>query len=273
MAVELGVLLGQRDGAQSFEYQGSWQLGTTQCSLGFTAALVHSSARGLKLQVFSGASGQLRYDYAAVNDAYARWFTAVDSRALVALLWACCDDPASSGKFSAVWTGGVTQPVAYAAALQPYRLDVPVSSAGSLRLDLQVSAGSLGAAGVNLYVDDVTVYVDAWQPPVEPGFHDDAALSLAQHQTATGRYAEYAWSSSGVWKFTAVPVPSSWADVVNGWHRGGLPVLLNRDTTDPTQRFVTWLSGQPPAVTVKHPYFNQSELSFQLQALRGGLSF
>ena len=75
--IELGVLLGQQGGAQSFESVGSWALiGAGTASRYLQATDVHSSAGGIRLEVYStGGSGRfpiLQYDHRQGNDAYER---------------------------------------------------------------------------------------------------------------------------------------------------------------------------------------------------------
>lgn len=269
MTIELGILLGQYGGPQSFEAPGSWQLAGA-ASLHVAQALVHSSPGGGWLAVASAAAGgSLSYSYAAADDAYARWSPDVATHALVALLWAAVDRATDSGALVVTLAGVGSTPIGYGGgALLPWRLTASAVSGGPVALAFgwAAAAGSRG-----LYLDDVTTYVDPLTVMPLLGALDQGTLAVARHQTSA-RVAEWPWAYQDEFALATPEVPSSWADLANRWWRGGRPLLLNRDTADPARRYVALLRQQP-APKLAYPYFNQSPLALKLTALAEGLNF
>ena len=262
---ELGLLLGAYGGAQSGESVGSWALTGTCASLSTQATDVHSSPGGLRVRAFSGASGQLRYDYGAADDAGARASLDVSTHAVVALLWALVDD----GKLvaTATWSSA-SAVVASRGALALYRLDAQASS--NWRLDIALAAGSLGAAGVNLYLDDVTVAVDNFRVPLDPTTLRQGAVEAAQHVTLGGRLAEFVWHRRGGWSAVYRAAPSSLVDLANRWHAEGRPLLWAPDSQ---QRYMAALCTGQPAAGPTPPYFGASDLTLLLQHYSNGMVF
>ena len=262
---ELGLLLGAYGGAQSGEQVGSWALTGACASLLTQGTDVHSSPQGLWVRAFSGATGQLRYDYGAAGDAGARASPDVSTHTVVVLLWARVDD----GKLVATATWSPANVVVASwGALALYRLDAQASS--NWRLDLALAAGSLGAAGVNLYLDDVTVAVDNFRVPLDPATLRQGALEAAQHVTLGGRAAEYPWHRRGAWTAVYRAAPSSLTDLANRWHAEGRPLLWAPNSQE---RYVAGLVSGQPAARPTPPYFGASDLTLLLQHYANDLVF
>jgi hypothetical protein len=271
MAVELGVLLGAYGGGQSFENVGSWAAATTQCSLSLQASDVHSSGSGGRLQVFSGATGSVRYDYAQADDAYARWNLDVTTHRVVGYGWARVDATVWSGRFTAVFTAG-SVPIPQADTLQPIRIEAQTCSGAAGALGFQVPGGLTGSG--TLYMDDMLVAADVLDLQATWDTQQLRQGLLAQHSTLGGRDAFYAWHERPRFSLPLPAVPSSAMDVLNRWWREAWPLLFVFDSSDTSARFVVRIAGsEPPAKTVRYPYFDQGQVVLTLEGLHGGLDF
>lgn len=276
MAIEIGALLGQPAGGQSFENVSSWAV-TGQCSLftqAATLSLVHSSATGAWLKVYSaGAPGKLSYGYGQGNDAYFVWNSAVNTHGVSVMGWAAMDRAATSGMVTAVFTGGTSVPIPYAITLQPFRIDAPaVISGQALALDFQIMSGMTGSGG--LFIDDLLVSVDWFQ--IGPDFSSKRQFQLGrvQHTTYGGREAMYNWFLRPAFLLPCPTVPGSLADVLNNWWQMGTELSLTMDSSNSEARYVVRLGGQlPPATGFRSPYFNVQPVTLNVQGLHGSLDF
>jgi len=104
MNVEIGIVLGQYGGSQSFESLSSWDNQITGSSLSIVTTNVHSSNKALELTINSGNSGSMTYDYGFNNDLYDRWYSDVTTHRTVSYFWARIDTAANSGMVSAVFS-------------------------------------------------------------------------------------------------------------------------------------------------------------------------
>jgi hypothetical protein len=271
MSVELGVLLGQTGGAQSFENVGSWSLATLQCSLALQSTDVHSSGGGARLQVFSGAAGALRYDYLAPDDALARWCSDATTHRIVAQGWTRLDVAAWSGQVS-VAIGSASLGLSAGAALAPFRLETVAASGDPLRLEFRPGAGLQGSGA--LYIDDVLVTADAVTLLPDWGLTQRRTLAATRNGTLGGREGVLVW---GEHSRHAVPlhyVPSSVTDRLRGWWRAGVPLLFTLDTSNAEAQWPARIGGSTgPLGSPSRPYWNAWEGTLLLEGLCGGLDF
>lgn len=271
MSVELGVLLGQTGGAQSFENVGSWSLATQQCSLALQATDVHSSAGGAQLQVFSGAAGALRYDYLAPDDALARWCGGAAAHRIVAQGWTRLDVAAWSGQVS-VAIGSASLGLSAGAGLTPFRLEAFVASGDPLRLEFRPGAGLQGSGA--LYVDDVLVTADA--VPLAPDWTliQRRTLAVARSGTLGGRKGVLVWGERSRHAVPLHYVTSSLTDRLRGWWRSGAPLLFTLDTSNAEAQWPVRIGGTTgPLAAPSRPYWNAWDGTLLLEGLCGGLDF
>ncbi len=271
MSAELGVLLGQMGGTQSFEDVGSWKAATLQCSFSLQSTDVHSSARGARLQVFSGASGVLRYDYFAEDDALARWAIGATAHRIVAQGWARIDVAAWSGQVS-VAIGSASVSVPTAESLVPFRLDTIVPSSGPLQLTFQL-ATSLQGSG-SLYVDDVLVTADALALAPDWALNQRRTLALGRHGTLGGADRVSLWGERPRLDVPLYYAPSSVTDCLRSWWRAGLPLLFTLDPAVAETQWPVRIGGTTaPLGSPSRPYWNAWEGVVPLEGLTGGLDF
>lgn len=271
MSVEIGVLLGQPGGTQSFEDVGSWNLSASQCSLALQTTDVHSSARGAVLTVFSGASGLLGYDYLAANDALARWDPGVGSHRIVAQGWARMGTAAWSGQVSAA-IGGAALPLAYAPALQPFRLETTVGSGDPLRLEFRLGAGLMGSGAV--YLDDVLVTADGVTLGVDWAVKLRRTLPAGRHTTLGGRDSALAWGERPRLEVPLRYVSAAGTDRIRRWWSAAWPLLFTLDTSDALAQWPVRLGGaSAPLGTPSPPYWTAWQGSLLLEGLSQGLDF
>ncbi len=271
MSAELGVLLGQTGGTQSFEDVGSWSAATQQCSFSLQTTDVHSSARGARLQVFSGAAGALRYDFLAPDDALARWSGSAAAHRIVAQGWARLDAAAWSGQVS-VTIGGASQGVQAGSALLPFRLETVVDSGDPLRLEFRPASGLVGSG--TLYVDDVLVTADGL--PLSPDWTltQRRTLALARHATLGGRDSVLLWGERPRLEVPLRYVPGSSADRIRGWWCAGVPLLFTLDTSNAEAQWPVRLGGgTAPLGSPNAPYWDAWGGTLVLEGLTGGLDF
>lgn len=274
MAIEIGVLLGAPGGGQSFENVGSWAVFSGVSSLALQASDVHSSGQGGLLTVASGTalgSRALSYPYAA--DFLACASPDVTTHTAVALAWARLDRAASSGGLALVWSGGTAVPIPYATGVQPLRLDVSnLASGQALALDVQVLSATVSSLGV--YLDDVTVYADPFNPGADIESSARAeAIMLAREATLGGFDIVYPWATRPRWTLAIPSLPSSLARMVNRWSAQSRTLLYNADTSDSAARGLVRLGGDPPAHKLRTPYTDVAPLALTLEGLSGDLVF
>jgi hypothetical protein len=271
MSVELGVLLGQTGGAQSFDNVGSWSVATQQCSFALQATDVHSSAGGARLHVFSGATGALGYDYLTPDDALARWSGSAAAHRIVAQGWARLDSAAWSGQVT-VSIGSASLGLPAGAGLIPYRLETVVASGDPLRLEFRPGAGLQGSGA--LYVDDVLVTADAVTLTPDWALIQRRTLVVARHGTLGGREGVLVWGERSRHAVPVRYVPSSLTDRLRTWWRGGAPLLFTLDTANAEAQWPVRIGGgTAPLAGPSRPYWNAWEGTLLLEGLCGGLDF
>lgn len=275
MAMELGCLLGAYGGPQSFEAVGSWALQSAQSSFSVGAgSQVHSSAKRGALEVWSSAGGQvpaLRYDYGAADDAFARWSADVTTHRIVVHAWAAHAIAANSGQAFARLAQVDSAPIPYAALPQALRLEANVVSGDPVQLDWMRwdIAGSGG-----LYLDDVLAAVDVLTLNPADGVREGMRQRAARHLTPGGVYRQYLWHNVPTWEIPLHAVPSSAADLINGWWREARDLAFTFDSSDTEQTWaVRLINGEAPFSQFELPHWDRQRGTLRLQALGGGLSF
>lgn len=273
MAVELGALIGAPAGGQSFENLSSWS-NTGQTSLFLQSTDVHSSVNGARLEVYSaGAPGKLTYGYGQVDDLFAKWAPDVTTHALKVEGWARMGSAATSGMVTAVYTGGTSVPIPFAATLQYFRIDAPaVISGQALALDFQVMSGMVGSGG--LFLDDILVSIDNMALAVDYSYQQARQIGRISHMTVGGREAMYNWFTRPRFQLPMTFMPGSQADILNRWWANGFNLCFCLNTSDSEARWTGRAGGgSPPAQGFRAPYFNVQPAAIQLEGLSGDLVF
>lgn len=161
----------------------------------------------------------------------------------------------------------------YAAGVQPLRLDAPaVVSGQALALDFQVASAVTGSLG--LYVDDVTVVLDA----INPGADLDRSVQAeeqhaARSTTLGGADTVWAWAQRPRFTLPAPYLPASAASLLNGWARNTFNLLLSLDTSDPAARVLVRVGGAPPATRPRQGYADAFTVPLALEGISEDLVF
>lgn len=275
---ELGVLLGEYGGGQSFEHVSSWSKLLDQCSVSFGVTTnVHSSPSGLRVEVYSHGftTDGLFYDYDVPGDAQSRWSPAVNTHNIVSYVWARIDTAAHSGDTIFTLGTAVGETVAYiphADTLQRTRLTNNVTSGDSLtRADFEFT---LSQNSYSFYADDLLVAADVIT------LHPDRDVTRAPQQIRSDAYGlggtvlSYRWGEEHRFTLQVRYMPSSEKDLINRWWANGFPLLFTFDGSDTSQTFVTVLEGiGAPFTHLMRPYPDLWEGTLRLRALTGGLVF
>ncbi|MDH4247891.1 MAG: hypothetical protein OEW39_08745 [Deltaproteobacteria bacterium] len=282
----LGCLLGQYNGAQSFDVASSalttavssWTKYHAQSSIYLQTAVVHSSGQGIRCEVYSTGTAQtvLTYDYAAANDLYGRWFTEVVTHAIHYKGWVRAD--ANSGTAIIIGEAGSANlnlfPVPQSTTLQPFaRLSHVYSSGPYKEFTVHINAALSNSMAV--YVDDVLTTIDPITLYPEWSLTEQARLIQARHRTLGGKEHVYTWG-----KYFAYEVPlrflsDSHAALINWWWENQFHLLFTLDTSDSESSFIVRIANdrQPIGGRVK-PYVDLWQGVLQLESVHDArLSF
>ena len=273
--IELGVLLGQYDGAQSFEQVGSWSVGAYPLTTQTTN--VHSSSTGGKIIVPNSTAPVevTQYNYAAANDGYLKWSSEVSSHRFITYAWARLDVATESGHISWVGpTGALTTPkISYATTLQRYRLETFTSSTTNPAWAFQVNATN--ANTYQLFLDDLVNAVDVIDLDTAGwDVRGERAQSKVVH-TALGKAAiEHHWGDWGKWELPVQYLPDSHMILLNRWWANGWNLLFSLDTSDTAQQYICRIANtESPITQLQPPYPDLWQGRIILEAVTNGLSF
>ncbi|MDH4249041.1 MAG: hypothetical protein OEW39_14650 [Deltaproteobacteria bacterium] len=283
----LGCLLGQYDGAQSFDVASkalttlvnSWIKFGPQSSAYFQSSAVHSSGQGIRCEAYSNATGQalLSYDHATANDLYARWSPDVTTHAIRYQGWVYADANSGVAVVLADEGPGVGFLVKYipqGTQLSPYLAQTHIYSFTSLvGQNIYVVPGVTNSMAV--YWDDVLTTIDPITLYPEWSFTEQARLIQARHRTLGGREHVYTWG-----KYFAYEVPlrflsTSHAALINWWWSNQFHLLFTLDTSDSESNFIVRIANdrQPIGGRVK-PYVDLWQGVLQLESVHDArLSF
>lgn len=271
MSYEIGILLGQYAGSQSFESVGSWDNQITQSSLSIQSTYVHSSALAGELQINSGSTGSLSYDYGKNNDLYDRWYTDITTHSLVVYFWAKVDTAANSGQVSAVFSNDST-PIGYSADFQRYRLETSITSGTSSKLDFKATTGI--TSSFNCYIDDIVAAVDVVKFNPDWDLQRLRNQNVARHTTLQGRESAYSWGEFREWALRLSHVNDIESSVINGWWRNARNLYVTFNTSDTNDMYIVRLANATnPFTGVQRPYVDHSNAVLSLQTLHYSLDY
>lgn len=290
--MRLGCLLGSYDRAQSFDVRSaaiaggvnSWAM-TGQCSWFFVgcgaSTHVHSSAQGLRIDVFSRAGSEpvLSYDYGHAGDAFARWFPEVETHALEASAWLLASPAPSSGslRFQLAAQTEAFAPLAGAQygvdALRFHHLETTVHSAAGAgpRVALHIPAGTAIHSQTTLLVDDVLTAVDPIALHPEWSFEERSQLLRAQHRTRAGHLHTLVWEKYFAWSLPLRFLSDSHAALIEWWWERQSALLLTLDSSDSESRLIVRIANDKvPIGRRMRPYGNRWEGTLELESLTTG---
>jgi hypothetical protein len=246
-------------------------LQTTQSSLTVQSSNVHSSFNAGKLQISSGANGNLVYDYGFGNDLHDRWYSDVTTHKIVSYFWARIDTAGNSGDVTAVFSGQ-SVPIAHSDTFQRYRLEANITSATNSSLDFQVS--SYSGSDFNLYVDDVLTSVDGIEIFPNWNFAQLANQNMGIHTTLQGREAAYLWGQYGEWSVELSHMNDIQTAAINQWWRKNRNLCFTYNSSDTSNMFVVRMANTVnPFTGVVRPYQDYATGVLKLQTLRYSLDF
>ena len=271
MAYELGILLGEYAGSQSFENVGSWDLQTTQSSLTLETTNTHSSTQNANILVSSGANGALSYNYAANNDLYDRWFTGVTTHTVVTYFWGRASASANSGDVTAV-SSSDSVPIAFSNSLDRYRLETQITSETGISLDFDVT--SFTGADFNYYIDDVVNAVDVIELHPDLSFNELANQNVALHTSLKGRETAFLWGQYGAWDVPLTHVNDLQASLMNQWWRDSRNLYFTFNTSDTNNMFIVRIVNETnPFISVSRPYNNYFAGTLKLETVHYSLDY
>lgn len=289
--ITLGCLLGQYDKAQSFDVASapittavnSWRKVNAQSSADFALVQPHSSSQTLNTYVFSGGDPIVyEYIHGTGNDAYARWFTEIDTHAVRSRAWVTDQTNATSGFVSFKLnfaTGEVAYPIAESGARVAIVLDTNVASHSAgpplIRIEKPTAINSIGVDGVRVIIDDVITEIDPIPLHPEWGFRDRMDREREIQRTRGGDLHTWKWPTFGGW---TVPLPyltDSHAALINWWWEQDLALAFTLNTSDAeTVHLVKITNDRRPIDSLVKPYHNIWKGTLTLETLtKGGLVF
>ena len=279
----LGCLLGQDDGAQSFEVASaanptniqSWTLSPGGTTRFFEAAEVHSSAQAYKVITTSYGVGRVvaQYQHSFSNDLLGRAFPDVNTHRHDVDFWARVATTAESGQFYQDFFLGVPKFIPYGQTLSNVKASPAYISNNSATYVRFVAQPQVSTA--TLYLDDVLTRVDQITLYPEWSFQEQARLMQSRHRTLGGKAHVYTWG-----KYFAYEVPlrflsTSHAALINWWWERQFQLLFTLDTSDSESSFIVRIANdrQPIGGRVK-PYADLYQGVLQLESVHDGrLSF
>jgi hypothetical protein len=277
----LGCLLGQYDGAQSFDvdsvaitgatFANSWSRSTFANST-FYDVEVHSSDQGIKTDIWSASVFGVIfnfYDYNRSNDYQVRKFSDVISHNVVFDIWARLTK-AFSGSIQVRGVGDNLN-INQSSELEYYRIEGGVSS----------SAG-INAPGIEFYVtsfvDSVTIYIDDVLAQVDPitlypeiSFKEQAQIIKTDHVTRGGERHTHVWGKNFNYSVPLRYISDSHANLINWWWENKFALAFTLDTSESESTYIVRIANnsQPIGKRVK-PYQDKWEGLLQLESIDDG---
>ena len=277
MSIELGALLGQFKGSQSFEQIGSWDdtSSATWVDVNTSTNFVHSSTyAGLTTVINIGGvgGGFLKYNYTASNDVYNRWWFGTGSHNLVSYFWNYLPNAVSSGAVTA-YLNSESALLTVNSEFERYRLQTYMSSADIYELRFDFTTPASGFAHVT-YFDDVLTAIDVIELTPERNLRLRDELFVGDHQTIGGANPSYKWGFNKKWNLPLEYVEENQALLLNQWWQDTRPLLFTWDTSDTTQQFiVTMTNNQTPMTQFNEPYHDNWRGTLELSAFDTSLVF
>lgn len=278
MAIELGVLLGELKGSQSFEQIGSWSAISSAAlvSISSNTTFTHSSFySGLVTALNvggSGLGGAAVYDYTASNDLYNRWWFRTDSHRVVSYFWNYLSPIVSSGGVTA-YLGSESVVLPTDSGFNRYRLETTLDNTDQYKFTLEFTNPNSGFSHVN-YIDDVLTAIDVIDLHPERNLTLNDELFLGEHQTIGGANPSYKWGFNKKWKLPLEYLEENEALLINQWWQDTKPLLFTWDTSDTTAQFiVTMTNNQTPITQFNKPYHDNWRGTLELSAFDTSLVF
>lgn len=274
---ELGCLLGQYDGTQSFTSQGSWDqkfIGGLGGEVIIETTETHSSQSNMALYEHGGNGGiSWEYNYYTNNDYLLKRYSDITTHSVVAYSWSRMDTAAESGKIyiGCPDAGSNRYDIPFSNALNRHRQEGYVSTNSFSCL---IGVGTAITDSCTIYVDDILTAVDWINIYPERSASENYALSKSTHTSLVGKRSTYIWHKSGAWELPIRYMPNSTAQLVNWWWEKNFNLLFTWNSSDTSQTFVTRLVNQGrPFQQLERPYNNEWQGTLQLEAVTLGLEF
>jgi len=269
--IEIGVLLGQLSGSQSFEYVGSWDLSITISSLQLSTTQTHSSNFGAVVQVNSGSNGNLSYDYNSLNDLQQRWTSNVSTHSIVSYFWARTNTAQSSGAVIA-YLNSEAVTIGHSNDLERYRVETLVTSQTGAILSFEVNNYSGNAFELN--IDDILTSVDFVTLDSNWDFADLTNQNLVEHTTLQGRESSYLWGEFGEWRVPLNHLNSLKSSLMNEWWRSSRNLYFSYDIDDLSNMYIVKIANNStPFTKLERPYWNYTSGNLSLQTVETNLAY
>ncbi len=279
MSFELGVLLGEYDGSQSFRDVGSWSNTWSPGSLDVTSGTTNTHSSDSAGVLFNGSTptGALIYGYGNDNDAFARWSSEVDTHSFISHFWARTADSVNSGEYIGFFAGEF-EPIAHSDSdVQHYRLDGNVSSGYVLGVSFyftKLDATTISGATSELYMDDVLTAVDIINMLPSRDQENQESQGRIDSTTLGGRYVDYKWSDQTRFSVPVRYMPSSEAEMINRWWKNGYNLMFTDNSSDENRTYIVRIANtSQPFARVMRPYNDLFESTLIFDVIDYGLEF
>jgi hypothetical protein len=272
MTIELGALLGQLQGSQSFERFGSWDINSlAPLSLYSLSSLqVHSSDLGLYTVTNQIATNYLTYNYAASNDYFDRLWFHQDTHTIVNYTWAAVPLAEHSGTQIQI-NSTTLNTLPQNSDMMRYRSEITISGS-DLLLQYLIIPGDTNSN--TIYFDDVLTVVDVIELCPERNLRLRDELFIGDHQTIGGANPSYKWGFNKKWSLPLEYVDENQALLLNQWWQDTTPLMFTWDTSDTEQQFiVTMTNNQTPMTQFNQPYHDNWHGTLELSAFDTSLVF
>ena len=279
-SMTLGCLLGQYDGAQSFDVasvagsaQNSWALSGSLVQLSNNIIRVHSSNQGIIINnVIGEAIAVAAYDYRTADDAFLRWFPEVISHDTQVDFWALSGYGGTEGQLYQDFGAAGDHKIIAIGGLASYRNTYVVTSANNTAYFRIVSTRVNTTVVI---IDDVLFQTDKITLHPEYSFVSKERVNKALNRTLGGNLHSYVWG-----KYFAYDVPlrflsTSHTDLINWWWENQFNLLFTLDTSDTESNFICRIVNETQPIESRiAPYPNQWQGLLQLESVnQGNLNF
>jgi len=275
MGFELGQLLGDYGGGQSFENVGSWSHVTHSGSSSFAidSSDVHSSDNTARLWRTDTGSHTLTYDYGVDGDLWDKWSPDITSHRIVCYFWGMIEEINNSGDIAAIIHDAAVH-IPRASNVARHRMETIITSGDAATLRFDTTTHKAASGVFNCRIDDVLTTVDMLDLYPDRSLVDNREITVSRHSTLGGREASYKWGEWNGWQVSLKFLPASEANLLDIWWRDNRPLLWVPDTSDSTQmHIVQMVNAVSPVTTLQRPYQDLKNVSLMLETVQGGLIF
>lgn len=272
MSLELGVLLGQYGGFQSFTDTGSWDNEPALILRNFSYS--HSSDIGIRIAGNVSSEQTYNYNYHTANDIQERWSTDVTTHRLVTYFYGYVGSSNTTSGYINYSINSLApgQVEGYAVEHSRHRFETIVSSGLAT---ISLNFGFVSENGIPLFfLDDVLTSVDVIDLKTTWDFENNTQQNITYDESIGGKLSKYNWSDHQTWNVPLEFVCGSEANLLNNWWRNGYNLMFTDNSSDTTRNYVVRIvNDSEPITSVNVPYNDQFSGTLKLEAISNKLQF